>query len=147
MVVSGMVQVFSWAERWNVLFNVARGEVKLDRLFHLSPNENICPIARMKNIHYLFHITSKIFLVIRTHICCHLERLNNLNIFNILLWSRRFRSKVTAVYHYMQNCAITRYYLTMTSYAFNGLSPLYHVTLHHPIKWQESTWCCVINVI
>ena len=25
--------------------------------FHLSPNENICSIARMRNIHYLFYIT------------------------------------------------------------------------------------------
>ena len=30
-------------------------EVK-DEMFH-SPNENICSIARMRNIHYLFYIT------------------------------------------------------------------------------------------
>ena len=46
---------------------------KLNRTFHLSPNEKICTIARLKNIHYLFNITS-------INICCRLERLINLNI-------------------------------------------------------------------
>ena len=31
-----------------------------DIMFY-SPNENICTIARMKDIHYLFYITSKIY--------------------------------------------------------------------------------------
>ena len=38
---------------------------KLNRTFNLSPNDNICTITRMKNIHYLFYITSK-------NICYHL---------------------------------------------------------------------------
>ena len=53
--------------------SIQRGEAKLNRTFYLSPNENICTIARMKNIHYLFCITSK-------HICCHLEHLINITI-------------------------------------------------------------------
>ena len=52
MVMSAMVQIFS------------TGEAKLDITFHLSPHENICTIARMKNIQYLFYIASKIFVVI-----------------------------------------------------------------------------------
>ena len=43
---------------------IQRGEANLNRTFHISPNENICTIAQMKNIHYLFYITSKIFFVI-----------------------------------------------------------------------------------
>ena len=40
-------------------------EAMLNRTFHLSPNENIiCTIARMKDIHYSFYITSKIYFVI-----------------------------------------------------------------------------------
>ena len=50
---------------------IQQGEAKLNRTFHLSPNENISTIARMKNIHCLFYITS-------LNICCHLEYLINL---------------------------------------------------------------------
>ena len=39
------------------------GEAKLNRVFHLSTNENICTIAQMKNIHYLFSITLKYVFV------------------------------------------------------------------------------------
>ena len=70
------------------------GEATLNRTFHLSPNETICTIARMKAIHYLFYTTSKLILSFRT-----------LN----------FRSNVTAAYHSPLNCTIARYYLTMTS--------------------------------
>ena len=38
--------------------SIQRGEVELNGTFHLLPNENICSIARMRNIHYLFYITS-----------------------------------------------------------------------------------------
>ena len=61
MAMSAMVRIILRGERLNVLLNEAK------------PNGNICTIARMKNIHYLFYITS-------TNICCHLEHLNNLNI-------------------------------------------------------------------
>ena len=37
--------------------SIQRGEVKLNITFHLS-NENTCTITRMRNIHYLFYITS-----------------------------------------------------------------------------------------
>ena len=37
--------------------SIQRGEAELNGTFHLSPNENICSIARMENIHYLFYIT------------------------------------------------------------------------------------------
>ena len=43
---SAMVRIFSFGERWNVLFNEAIAELK--RTFHLSPNENILTIARIK---------------------------------------------------------------------------------------------------
>ena len=64
----------------------------------------------MKNIHYLFYISSQ-------NICCHLEHLINLNILEnaILFRSHHFRSNVTAAYHSTLNCTIARYYLTMTS--------------------------------
>ena len=39
--------------------SIQRGEAELNGTFHLSPNENICSIARMRNIHYLFYITCK----------------------------------------------------------------------------------------
>ena len=40
---------------------IQQGEAELSGTFHLSPNENICSIARKKkkNIHYLFYITAK----------------------------------------------------------------------------------------
>ena len=59
--------------RCKIECSIQRGEAKLNRTFHLSLNENICAVARIKNIHYLFYITSK-------NSCCHLERLINLNI-------------------------------------------------------------------
>ena len=46
MFMSAMVRIFSFGERWNVLFNEAIAE--LNRTFHLSPNENILTIARIK---------------------------------------------------------------------------------------------------
>ena len=71
-------------------------------------------IAQMKNIHYLFYITSK-------HICCHLERSNYINIGlleNAILF--RFdraisgqRSGQRTIQRF--NCTIAQYYLTMTS--------------------------------
>ena len=36
--------------RWKIECSIQRGEAKLNRTFHLSPNENIYTIARMKNI-------------------------------------------------------------------------------------------------
>ena len=45
--------------RRKIEYSIQRGEAKLNRTFHLSPNENICATARMKNIQYLFYITSK----------------------------------------------------------------------------------------
>ena len=37
--------------------SIQRGEVELNGAFHLSPSENICSTARIRNIHYLFYIT------------------------------------------------------------------------------------------
>ena len=45
--------------------SIQRGEAKLNRTIHLSPNENICTIPRMKNVHYLFNIASKILVIIQ----------------------------------------------------------------------------------
>ena len=67
--------------RWKMVCSIQQGKVKLIRTFHLSTNENICTITWMKNIHYLFHITTKWYL-------CHLQRF-------ILFWSCHVRSKVT----------------------------------------------------
>ena len=47
------VRIFSFGERWNVLFNSAIAS--LNRTFHLSPYENILTIALI-NIHYLYNI-------------------------------------------------------------------------------------------
>ena len=46
------VRIFSFGERWNVLFNSAIAS--LNRTFHLSPYENILTIALI-NIHYLYN--------------------------------------------------------------------------------------------
>ena len=51
--VCAMVRIFSFGERWNVLFNSAIAS--LNRKFHLSPHENILTIALI-NIHYLYII-------------------------------------------------------------------------------------------
>ena len=44
--IRAMVRIFSFGERWNVLFNSAIAS--LNRTFHLSPHENILTIARIK---------------------------------------------------------------------------------------------------
>ena len=44
--IRAMVRIFSFGERWNVPFNKATAE--LNGTFHLSPNENILTIARIK---------------------------------------------------------------------------------------------------
>ena len=71
----------------------------------------------MKNIHYLFYITSKNFF---SQFC--------------------FEHAVSgaAVHHCTLNCTVAGYLFTLRSHAFNGLSILYHVTPYHPIKRQES---------
>ena len=43
--------------RWKMKCSIQRGEVASNGTFHLSPNENICSFARIKNIHYSFYIT------------------------------------------------------------------------------------------
>ena len=48
--IRAMVRIFSFGERWDVLFNSAIAS--LNRTFHLSPHENILTIARMR--HSLF---------------------------------------------------------------------------------------------
>ena len=48
--IRAMVRVFSFGERWNVLFNSAI--TSLNRTFHLSPHENILTIVLIK--HSLF---------------------------------------------------------------------------------------------
>ena len=37
--------------------SIQRGKAELNGTFRLSPNENICSIARIGNIDYLFYIT------------------------------------------------------------------------------------------
>ena len=43
--------------RWKMKCSIQRGEAELNGIFHLSPNENIYSVARMRKIHYLFYIT------------------------------------------------------------------------------------------
>ena len=43
--------------RLKIECSIQRDEAKFNRIFHLSPSENICTIARMKDIHCLFNIT------------------------------------------------------------------------------------------
>ena len=50
--IRAVVRVFSFGERWDVIFNSAIAS--LNRTFHLSPNENILTIALIK-IHYLYN--------------------------------------------------------------------------------------------
>ena len=78
-----MVQIFSWWERSNVLFNDT---------FHLSPHENICTITRMKNVHYLFYITTKVYF-------CHFKAWITFIYWKtpILFRLRCVKSKVTEV--------------------------------------------------
>ena len=40
--------------RWKMECSILQGEAKFNRTFHFSPNENICTIARMKDIHLIF---------------------------------------------------------------------------------------------
>ena len=54
--IRAMVRIFSFGEKWNVLFNSAIAS--LNRTFHLSPHENILTIALI-NIHYLYNMTSR----------------------------------------------------------------------------------------
>ena len=49
--IRAVVRIFSFGERWNVLFNSAIAS--LNRTFHLSPHENVHTIALI-NIHYLY---------------------------------------------------------------------------------------------
>ena len=53
-------------EKCKMECSIQQGEAKLNRTFHLSTNENICIITRMKNIQYLFYKTSKLYF-------CHLQ--------------------------------------------------------------------------
>ena len=43
--------------RWKMKCSIQRGEAELNSTFHLSPNENICSIARMRK-HSLFVLYS-----------------------------------------------------------------------------------------
>ena len=65
--IRAMVRIFSFGERWNVLFN---------RTFHLSPHENILTIALI-NIHYLYINTCYSFYYTvhgqTLHICTHMH--------------------------------------------------------------------------
>ena len=134
MVMSAMVQIVPLGERWNVLFNEAKSSWREHFIFH-----------RMKiYVHWLEWKTFVLYNIKKNS--CHLERLIHLNILKTanLFWPRCFRSKVTAVYHCMLNRTRARFYLTMTLHAFNGITILYHVTLYHPIKWQESTFGVIL---
>ena len=74
MFMSAMVRIFSFGERWNVLFNSAIAS--LNRTFHLSPHENILTIALI-NIHYLYINTCYSFYYTvhgqTLHICTHMH--------------------------------------------------------------------------
>ena len=61
--IRAMVRIFSFGERWNVLFNSAIAS--LNRTFYLSPHENILTIA-LTNIHYLYTILH-IYTLVKAH--------------------------------------------------------------------------------
>ena len=50
---SAMVQII---KKLKMKYSIQRGEAELNGTFHLSPNENICSIARLRK-RYLFYIT------------------------------------------------------------------------------------------
>ena len=59
--IRAMIRIFSFGERWNVPFNSA--VASLNGTFHLSPNENILTIARIKTF----------IICIMNNNCCMLD--------------------------------------------------------------------------
>ena len=56
MVMNAMVQIFSWGEIWNVLFNEVQPSWIEHFIFHRM--YIYVPLQEWKNIHYLFYLTS-----------------------------------------------------------------------------------------
>ena len=73
--IRAMVRIFSFGERWNVLFNSAIAS--LNRTFHLSPHENILTIALI-NIHYLYIML--IILYVKSQIKTSIHSINFLHL-------------------------------------------------------------------
>ena len=126
MVMSAMVQIFPWGERWDVIFNEAK-PIKFNRKFHLSPYGNICTITRMKNLHYLFYITSKnrliTFIYLKTP---------------ILFWSRRVRSKVTQVY--IKRCTVLLHDTTARWRYMRSIVYIFYFISRDPLSSNQMTW-------
>ena len=123
---SAMVQIFSWGERWNVLFNKAKPSWIENMIFH-----------RMKIYVPSYEWKTSLFVLYNIkNIVCHLERKINLNILKnaILFWSCRFKSKITAVYH----CTVL----------FNDrwIVYLFHITWPCIIQSNDKNlhWCYII---
>ena len=80
--IRAMVRIFSFGERWNVLFNSAIAS--LNRTFHLSPHENILTIALI-NIHYLYTIVQCLYSVcLLFHYCKNLFSKKVLRVMEVL---------------------------------------------------------------
>ena len=59
--IRAMVRIFSYGERWKVLFNSVIAS--LNRTFHLSPHENMLTIALI-NIIYLYNMIESIAMLL-----------------------------------------------------------------------------------
>ena len=68
--IRAMIRIFSFGERWNVLFNSAIAS--LNRTFHLPPRENILTIALI-NIHYLYIISQTLQAAVSWYNYCNNE--------------------------------------------------------------------------
>ena len=88
----------------------------------------------MKNIHDLFYMISK-------NKYCHLQRLIQLyimeNAISLLIALCQVKGHPSVLLHAALYHCTELLNADMMSHAFNGL--LYHVTMYHPIKQQEST--------
>ena len=147
--------------------SIQRGGAELNGTFQLSTNEHIRTIARMKNIHYLFYITSKqnfVILIERNNFQNKQFQLQKPNASNFTMPScsntcaalpkTRARSDVfTQLFRSIRKVPLHAGSVpacngtfrmerksTASDSACNGTFICYHVTDNPPIKWQGSAW-------
>ena len=63
MFMSAMLQMFHEVKD-EMFYSTTLCQFECNIKFNLSANENICTIARMKNIHYLFYKASNVSFII-----------------------------------------------------------------------------------
>ena len=96
--------------RCKIECSIQRCEAKFKNKFHLSPNYNICTIARMKDNHFLFYMISKIYLSFRTQNKPSYTGKHN-SIFDRAVSGQR-----------SPQCTIARYYLTIVEWCIYFIS-------------------------